>query len=430
MTAYQVAAAGRPVRAVVRLPGSKSETIRALAAAALADGRSHLYGALDAQDSEAMIRVLRGLGISVNIRSEPWTVDGTGGYLNASPDPLDAGESGLTARIALVLASLAEGVTVIDGRGRLKERPYGGLIDALASQGVDIVTTRGGLPMTVTGQGGLWGGAISVDCTKSSQFATAMMLGAPMTTEPTSLRVEGLEGSEGYLTITAKVMEAFGARVSPTITGFDIRNQGYTPADYVIEPDASAAVYPLVAAAITGGRVKIEGLSLKSSQPDVVVARKLERMGCSVEDHDGGLVIDATGQELKPIETNMAAAPDGALALAVACLYADGTSRIEGLQSLQFKESNRLQALTQELRRIGGEVTIEGESLVIVGGKPGSGTIDSHGDHRIAMSVALVGLTGEGVEIEHPEVVEKTWPGYWSMLEGLVDSVSESESLG
>lgn len=417
------------MHATVRPPGSKSETIRALVAAGLAEGRSHLYGTLDAEDSQAMIRILRGLGIGVNTHSEPWTVDGPGGYLTASSEPLDAGESGLTARIALVLAALAEGVTVIQGRGRLVDRPFEGLVDALATQGIDIVTTNGGLPMTVTGQGGLWGGSMSVDCTQSSQFATALMLGAPMTTEPMSLRISGLEGSEGYLAITTKVMEAFGGVVSPTITGFDIRNGGYAPADYVVEPDASAAVYPMVAAAITGGRVEIVGLFKSSLQPDLAVAGELERMGCEITESDAGLVVDATDRELRAIDVNMAGAPDGALALGVACLYAEGTSRITGLQSLRFKESNRLAALTEELRRLGGDVAIEDDSLLITGGALRPGDIHPHGDHRIAMSVSLAGLTVEGVRVNHPEVVDKTWPGYWRMLECLIDAASASNRL-
>lgn len=374
-----------------------------------------------------MIGVLRGLGVGISTRSEPWTIDGTGGYLIAPDGPLDAGESGLTARIALVLAALAEGVSVIDGRGRLRQRPFGGVVETLSDQGVDIITTDGGLPMTVTGQGGLWGGAMSVDCTRSSQFATALMLGAPLTTNETSLRTEGLEGSKGYLAITARVMEAFGAEVSPTITGFDIGGGGYSPRDYVIEPDASAAVYPMVAAAITGGRVVVEGLSRRSLQPDVMVADQLQRMGCTVEDTDIGLVVDAGADRLRALEADMAAAPDGALALAVACLYAEGTSRLDGLHSLRFKESDRLDALTGELRRIGGRVDVEGDALLIRGGDLHEGTVDPHGDHRIAMSVALVGLTVDGVEVDHPEVVNKTWPGYWEWIEGLADSTSEPE---
>jgi 3-phosphoshikimate 1-carboxyvinyltransferase len=222
-------------------------------------------------------------------------------------------------------------------------------------------------------------------------------------------------------------MEAFGATVQPTITGFDIDNDGYRPTDYVIEPDASAAAYPMVAAAITRGRVEISGLTRSSPQPDVAVAGELERMGCHISESESGLVVDATSNKLSPIQTDMAAAPDGALALAVACLFADGTSRIGGLHSLQYKESDRLRTMTQELRRLGADVGIEDDSMVIAGGALHRGQIDPHGDHRIAMSVALVGLAVDGVEVLRPDVVDKTWPEYWTMIESLIDSVSESK---
>ncbi len=411
------------IRARVRPPGSKSETIRALVTAALASGRSHLYGALRADDGDAMIGALRSFGVSVEDQAEPWAVDGTGGYLIAPHETLDVLESGLTARIALVLAALAEGTTVIDGRGRLRERPIGALVEALRDQGVDITTTEGLLPVTVTGQGGLWGGQMRVDCSQSSQFATALMLAGPMTTEPTHVRLEGLEGSAGYLTVTARVMEAFGATVTRTITGYDIENDGYRPTDHVIEPDASAAVYPLVAAAITGGRVVIDDLHENSDQPDIAVAHHLARMGCRLQQEDAGLMLDGSEVELEPIDVDMASAPDGSLALAVACLFASGPSRLRGLFSLVHKESNRLVALSQELTRLGAEVHVEGDSLVVQPGLLEPATVRTHGDHRIAMACALVGLVVDGIDVADPHVVNKTWPGYWEMLEGLANPV-------
>lgn len=408
-----------PVSSRVRPPGSKSETIRALVTAALADGRSHLYGALRADDSLAMIQTLRSFGIGIEDRDEPWAVEGNGGFLTAPDEPLDVSESGLTARIALVLASLAEGTTVVDGRGRLRQRPIAGLVDALHSQGVDITTTEGFLPATITGQGGIWGGQMNVDCSESSQFASALMLAAPLATRPAHVRPDGLGGSTGYLEVTERVMGAFGASVSRTITGFDIANSGYTASDHVIEPDASAAVYPLVAAAITGGRVEIDDLTLSSVQPDVLVAHRLADMGCHVDQGDAGMVLDATDVELAPIEVDMSEAPDGALALAVACLFAKGKSRLDGLHSLRLKESDRLHALSTELTRLGGKVEVVDDSLVIGSGTLSGAAVDSHGDHRIAMSCALVGLVVDGVSVEDPGVVNKTWPGYWDMLDGI-----------
>ncbi len=412
-----------PILKTVESPGSKSGTIRALTVAALADGRSHIYGALKADDTAAMIGVLRAFGIVIDDESEPWAVAGTGGQLMAPDSPLDAFESGLTARIAIGLATLAEGPTVIDGRGRLRQRPVDPLLQALSDQGVQVSATDGQLPVTVSGQGGLWGGTMTIDCSASSQFATALLLIAPMTTKPTTIRVERLEGSAGYLSVTTQIMSAFGADVSPTFTGFEAANHGYTPADYVVEPDASAGVYPMVAAAITGGRIELPGLSTGSEQPDMLVARRLGEMGCRITEESHALVVDAVGVELSSIETDMSAAPDGALALVVACLFADGESRIRGLGSLRFKESDRLSALSEELSRLGGSISAEGDSLVVRPGTLMGAQVDPHDDHRIAMAAALVGLRVEGVTVTDPDVVNKTWPGYWDMLDALVDSV-------
>ena len=415
----EVLIATEPISARVRPPGSKSTTIRALVAGALASGRSHLYGPLVADDIQAMLGALRAFGVDVRDPEEPWTVHGTGGHLVAPANPIDAGESGLTARIAMSLATLAEGTTVIDGRGRLRQRPMDGLVEALIAQGVAVVSSNGLLPVTISGQGGLWGSTIDVDCSKSSQFATALLLTAPLTTEPSTIRINGLTGAVGYLDLTIQVMEAFGARVLPNITGFEVSNNGYQPADYVVEPDASAAVYPMVAAAITGGSVEIDGLPLTSRQPDTFVAHILADMGCHISDGDSGLIVDAHGVGLRPIEAEMSGAPDGALGIAVACLFAGGESRIRGLSSLQYKESDRLSALTSELSRLGGEVSIDRGTLIIRPRSMSSATIDPHGDHRIAMAAALVGLQVPGVKVAHPEVVNKTWPGYWQMLAGL-----------
>lgn len=412
---HRVQTALGPIDAKVRPPGSKSVTIRALAVAALAEGRSHLYGALAADDTAAMTGALRGLGIDVNEDAEPWAIDGEGGHLQSIDDVIDVNESGLTARIVLMLAAFSERSTTITGRGRLLQRPIDAIVDVLGGQGVSVQTTAGFLPATVNGQGGLWGGDIDVDCSKSSQFATAVLLAAPLMSEPARVRLSGMEGSGGYLDTTLMVMEAFGAYVDRTITGFETTPQGYTPCDFPIEPDASAAVYPLVAAAITGGRVEIEGLRLDSTQPDIRIAGHLESMGCEVSDVDGGLWLVGPDR-LDPLDADLSEAPDGALGLAVACAFAAGPSRLKGLHSLRYKESDRLEALSSELARIGVQTEIEGDDLTVVPGRLHGGVIDPHGDHRIAMSLAVAGLRVEGVEVANSSVVNKTWPDFWSEL--------------
>lgn len=419
----------RPIEASVRLPGSKSITIRALTTAALANGRSHIYGGLDADDSAAMIGVLRDLGVNIEDGSEPWAVDGRGGHLHSESGTVDANESGLSARIALALAAFTETSTTITGRGRLLQRPIDALVEVLQSQGVPVHTSNGLLPATVSGQGGLWGGDITVNCSKSSQFATAVLLVSPLMTEPARVRLSGLAGSSGYLDSTLSVMEAFGATVERTITGFETTQTGYSPADYLVEPDASAAVYPMAAAAITAGRVLIEGMHLRTTQPDISISSHLEAMGCLVDDSEDGIILSGP-DHLQSIDADLSEAPDGALGLAVVCAFAEGTSRLSGLHSLQYKESHRLDALARGLARIGADVEFGEDSLTIRPGPPRAGVIDPQGDHRIAMALAVAGLRIPGVEVESPGVVSKTWPGFWEMLIGLQTNTPGNHSSG
>lgn len=293
----------------------------------------------------------------------------------------------------------------------------GGIVEVLRAQGVEVSGVR--LPIEVAGRGHLWGGLIPVDCSESSQFATAVMLVAPLMEKPCVLEPRGLTGSAAYLEGTVSIMRRFGARVERTVTGYEIANEGYRASDVLIEPDASAAVYPMAIAAIAGGRVTIEGIGEESWQPDMGVAAVLEQMGCAVTWEATQVRVDATGGDLHGVDVDMSHAPDGSLALAAVSLFASTPSRISGLGSLRHKESDRLSAITEEMRRIGGDVAVEGDSLIIEPAPLHGGTIDPHGDHRIAMSMATVGTRVPGVEVASPNVVDKTWPGFWEFLDSL-----------
>lgn len=406
-----------PIDARVRPPGSKSETIRALAAAALAGGRSHLYEPLRADDPLAMCDALKALGVAVASDGEPWTVSGSGGRLRAPEGPLEVGESGLSARILLAMAGLVSGPVRIVGRGRLPDRPMSGIVDVLRSQGVEVSGDR--IPIAVRGEGRLPGGRIEVDCSASSQFATAVMLVAPVMSEPVVLDISGLASSAGYLEITEATMRRFGAGMTRTVTGYEIANDGYQAADVMIEPDASAAVYPMCIAAVTGGRVVIEGLGADSRQPDLRIAAVLEEMGCQVQRDRDSTTVDARGILLRAVDVDLSDAPDGALAVAVTCLFAEGTSRISGLASLRHKESDRLAAISSEIGRIGGRAEVEGDTLVIGPGSLRAAEMDSHGDHRIAMAMAVAGVTLPGSRMVHSGAVTKTWPDFWDVVEQL-----------
>ncbi|HJU52819.1 MAG TPA: 3-phosphoshikimate 1-carboxyvinyltransferase [Acidimicrobiia bacterium] len=408
----------RPVEAVVRPPGSKSLTNRALVTAALARGVSRLSGPLEADDTQAMRAGLGLFGVSIDDADDPWLVLGRGGELETPTSPIDAIESGTTARFLAALASLVTGKVEIIGQGRLPQRPFRELASALASLGIEVQTHHGGLPMSIAGKGELPGGRVAVDPSRSSQFVTALLLVAPMASRPLEVEMKGPPVSAPYLQSTVEVMTAFGAAVAQDGLVFQVANTGYRSSHFEIEADASAAAYPLVAAAITGGRVAIQGIPRESIQPDLALVEVLAGMGCEVRRGEFRLELAGPSQ-LEPVDVEMERAPDATLALAVACLFATGPSRIRRVGNLRLKESDRLLALAEELTRVGGEARVEGDDLIVTPGKLREAKVDSHGDHRIAMALALVGLRQAGIEIAEPEVVRKTWPRYFEMLGSL-----------
>lgn len=405
----------RPVSGVVRPPGSKSITNRALVAAALATGVSRLSDPLEADDTEAMRAGLAVLGSSIDDSDDPWLILGTGGQLSVPAEPIDARLSGTTARFLTAVAALAPGAVTITGRGRMRERPMSELLDSLKAAGVQVESPTDSLPVTVVGVGAIDGGVIPVDPSRSSQFVSALLLIAPMASGPVEVKLTKPPVSRPFLNSTIEVMKEFGAHVLATEDRFVVEPSGYQSARLDIEADASAAAYPLVAAAITGGMVGVEGIPADSSQPDLALIAVLESMGCVVRRMPHRL--DLTGPEqLRPIDVDMNNAPDAVLALAVACMFATGRSRIRNVGNLRLKETDRLTALRTEISRVGGLAEIEGEDLVVGPATLHGATVQTYDDHRMAMAMALVGLRQDGVVIDQPGCVQKTWPHYFDML--------------
>ena len=407
-----------PVQAAVRPPGSKSFTNRALLVAALASGgASRLTDPLEADDTVAMRQCLRGLGVLIDDVDDPWLVLGTGGHLTAPGSPLDARASGTTARFVTAAAVLADGPVTIDGTARMRQRPMAHLLDALTALGANVTSAGGYPPVTIT-PAPLHGGEVVVDGTASSQFVSALLMLAPMLDAPTTIRLAGGEVvSRPYLISTLEVMEAFGAEVEDRGDAFEVSPTGYRKTHYDIEADASAAAYPLVAAAITGGVVSIEGIPASSTQPDLALVGVLEQMGCTVERGAARIVLSGPGPGLRGVDVDMNLAPDAVLALSVACLFADGPSRIRNVGNLRIKETDRLLALETEIRRLGAGARVEGDDLLITPGPLRGAAIETYDDHRMAMSFALAGLRIPGVEIVDPGCVAKTWPGFFEVLE-------------
>ncbi|HEY8153640.1 MAG TPA: 3-phosphoshikimate 1-carboxyvinyltransferase [Myxococcota bacterium] len=411
------------IDAVLRVPGSKSITNRALLIAALASGESLLSGALESDDTLAMVEGLTALGCEITLDPERWRVQGRRGKLQRSGAAIHARSSGTTARFLTAAAALAGGTVVIDGSARMRERPISDLTDALERLGVrvDMLGQQGCPPVRVHG-GAIPGGPAEIDARRSSQFVSAVLLAAPYARSDVVLRfVDGVLVSKPYVDLTLDMMRAFGAEAGWSGPA-ELRvkaGRGYRGREYAIEPDASAAVYPFCAAAISGGRARVEGLCADSIQADLKVLGVLEEMGCEVQRGADFIEVRGPVGRLRGARVDMNEMPDAALAIAVVALFAGGPTQLLNIANLRIKETDRLHALETELRKLGASAHTTEDTLSIEPGRPRGAEIETYDDHRMAMSFALAGLRIPGVSIRDPACVRKTWPEYFEMLERL-----------
>ena len=414
-----------PVHASIRPPGSKSITNRALVCAALAEGQSTLTGALDSDDTRVMIDGLGQLGLTVE-HDRPAAairIEGCAGRPPAPGAELFAANSGTTMRFLTAMAALGQGTFRLDGSPRMRQRPIGDLLDALRQLGADAVDElQSGCPPVVVKAAGLPGGRATVAGNISSQFLSGLLMAAPYAAESVLLQIEGELVSRPYVEMTIGVMRAFGAAVETrTPASFAITaGQCYRARTYDIEPDASAASYFAAAAAITGGRVTIEGLSRESLQGDVAFCDSLERMGCRVQYDSHSITV--VGGPLHGIVADMNAISDTAQTLAAVALFADGPTTITGVANIRYKETDRIRALATELRKFGADVDEHDDGLRIAPATPHGAEIDTYDDHRMAMSMALVGLATPGVVIRDPGCTAKTYPAFFDDLARLHES--------
>ena len=420
-----------PMDARVHVPGSKSITNRALVAAALAPGRSVLTGALAAEDTRAMRDVLTDLGVTVGATDDETTltVDGCAGAPGPVSGRLDGRSAGTVARFLPPLLALGEGPYVLDGSAQMRTRPLGAGIAALRMLGVDVAWegAQGHLPIRVTGSGGRVAPAVAVRADVSSQYTSGLLLSAPCFADGLELSVVGAVVSRPYLEMTTAVMAAFGARVEATGDGYVVAPGGYRPSQYAIEPDASAASYFFAAAAITGGRVVVEGLGADSLQGDLGFVRVLERMGCVVDIRAGETELRGPAT-LAGVEVDLRELSDTAQTLAVVAPFASSPTRITGIGFIRNKESDRVGAVATELRRAGIDAVEEPDGLLIGPGTPRAARIATYEDHRMAMSFALLGLRTPGIVIEDPGCVSKTFPAYFAALTAATGATCSARS--
>jgi 3-phosphoshikimate 1-carboxyvinyltransferase len=450
MEVTTVRMAAHPLDAVVEVPGSKSIANRALICAALADGESVLAGVPGGDDSAALLECLALLGVGIEPGvTEPGVagaglvgagVGGAGGAgaggggddstvrvggvgrdgLRRGPLTLPARLAGTTSRFVTALAALGPGPYTVDGLPPLRGRPMAPLHDALAALGanVDPGEAWGHLPVTITG-GVRNGGELAMPGDVSSQVLSALMMIGPCLTGGLTIRLTTALVSRPYLAITAAVMAAFGATdVHVGERELRVGPGAYVARRFTIEPDASSASYPLAAAALRGGRVRVPGLTDASIQGDATFADLLAAMGCAATRDGEATTVERTG-DLAGIDVDLADRSDLVPTLAVVATAATTPTEIRGIGFIRGKESDRIGDLCAELRRAGVDAVELDDGLRIEPGPVRPARLGTHHDHRLAMSFAVLGLANAGIEIEDPEVVVKSWPGFWSMLAGL-----------
>ncbi len=416
-----IAPLGAPPDATVRVPGSKSITNRALLLAALADGDSVLRGALFSDDTRYMADSLNQLGVAVESdeREQTLRVVGGGGVWTSSQADLFVGNAGTAMRFLVAALALGKGRFRIDGSARMRERPVVDLVSALNQLGAEARCELGNeSPPVVVTATGLRGGRAEIDASRSSQFLSALLQVAPYADSDVEVVVSGKMIAQPYIAMTLRVMGDFGVAVERDGEHRFLiaAGQRYRGGDYAIEPDASGAHYFWAAAALTGGRVRVDGLGVESMQGDVAFVDLLERMGAEVE--RGATFIEVRGgQSLAGIDVDMNAISDTAPTLAVLGAFATSPLSIRNVAHLRWQESDRLRAVATELGRLGVRVEERDDGLTVYPSRPRPAAIETYDDHRIAMSFALAGLVVDGIRIRDPGCVAKTFPDYFERLE-------------
>jgi 3-phosphoshikimate 1-carboxyvinyltransferase len=407
----------------VILPGSKSLSNRILLLSMLAEGQTEIQNLLDSDDIRRMVEALETLGIEFeeNRAENRISVSGTAGIIPVSEATLMLGNAGTAIRPLTAAMTLGHGRFVLDGVARMRERPIIDLVKGLTQLGANLHCLNGtDCPPVEVIADGLPGGKTRLSGAISSQYLTAILLVAPYAKKDVEIEITDKLVSVPYVEMTLRLMQRFGVSVNHTnFQSFHIPRQNYqSPGSIFVEGDASSASYFLAGAAITKGTVTVKGCGTESMQGDARFAEVLEKMGALVE--WGPNQVKLTGSALNGIDVDMNQMPDAAMTLAVAALFASGPTAIRNIYNWRVKETERLQAVSTELRKLGAEVEEGYDYLVIQPPKQIKAvSIDTYDDHRMAMAFSLAACGNSPVTINNPGCVSKTFPDYFEVLSGL-----------
>lgn len=402
------------------IPGSKSVTNRALIIAALAKGTSELSGILRSDDSYWCIDTLRKLGISVEVDGDKVKMEGCDGdWPNKQPE-LYIGAAGTIARfLPGALAASDTGNFLVEASRRMSERPVKPLMDALETLGAEIeyLDKEGFYPLRIHANG-LTGGRVDISGKISSQFISGLLLAGTYAKKPLEVHIPDYIVQHAYVKITLELMKDFGvdATYTDSLDHMIVPVKGYEGQTLSLEADASTASYFMALAAVTNGRVRINNLTMDTNQPDIYMTDVYEKMGCTVIRTDDYIEVQGPKQLKGGFDISMKEMSDQTLTLAAIAPFADGPLTLTEVEHIRHHESDRIHAICTELQKLGIQVEEYQDGLKVYPGTPAGTTLHSYDDHRVAMSLSLIGTKVPGVIIEDPGCVSKTCPNYYELL--------------
>lgn len=407
-----------PIKSSVSIPGSKSYTNRAIFLAALCNDSVRIHNALLSDDTKAMINCLKTLGIHIEEENNTIFIHGGLHQVKAPSYTLDCDLSGTTMRFLVALSAILPTEIVVTGKEGLCKRPIKDLANAIQQIGakVEHLEQKGFPPLKIKGNTKNTTNSITVNGSTSSQFISALLMIAPLIKD-LEINVPGEQISKPYIDMTIYVMEQFGVHVNNSnYQKYTIdANQTYHAKDYTVEGDISSASYFAAIAALTKSTITLEHVSGNSKQADIKFFEILEKMGNYILYENNAITI--VGKQIHAIEVDMTDCPDQVQTLAVLSAFTSGKTTITGVKSLRVKETERVQATQLELEKMGIRTESTDNILTIYGGTPHEATIDTYGDHRMAMAFAVAGTKLPGLKIHNPEVVSKTFPNFFELLQ-------------
>jgi len=405
------------LKGVVSAPPSKAYTHRMLIASLLSNGASKISNPLVSDDTQATLEAVKAFGAETELHENCWTINGPE-KLKTPNHPIDCRESGSTLRFMIPVAALAPGHSTFLFGASFERRPVAPLLESLKELGGESAVQRNGSSVTVCG-GGIRGGKTSIRGDISSQFISGLLFACPKAKEDTEISVTTKLESKGYVEMTLEVLVKHGLEgaVNSDLSRLWIpSNQSYVPCDHTVPGDFSSAAFLLAAAAVTSSRVTVNRLEYQTSQGDRAIVGVLEEMGASVKIGDDS--VDVEGGQLVGVDIDAKDIPDLVPVCAVLACYAEGRSEIYNAKRLRYKESDRLDSISTELKKMGADITVNEDGLTINGSCPLHGaTVDPHNDHRIAMACAVAALGAKGeTKIQNIECINKSYPQFFSDL--------------